>query len=119
MVILDTGLLKEHSIFAPVFQLIFNPSTALPKLHKAYGDLILVNFFRSKLLFVCKPEHIEEIYNQEAKGLLSRDFMYDAKKILFGPLVNGSSDTSRPCAVCGTELPRLAHGQRDNLQFLA
>ena len=93
MVILITGSLKELSIVAPILQLIRTPATVLADLHQKYGDLFLVKFFTSRLLFVRKPEHIEEIYQQEAKGILNRDFLYEAKKILFGDgLVNSKQD---------------------------
>ena len=86
--------LKEQSIIVPVVQSIRRPLSALITIHRNYGDLVLARFFKKKLLFVCKPEHIEEVYSQEAKGLLSRDFLYDAKKSLFGDgLVNSKSDT--------------------------
>ncbi|MEQ1636838.1 MAG: cytochrome P450 [Methylococcales bacterium] len=95
MVILKSQLypLKEQSILIPVLQSIRNPLNALTNIHRSYGDLVLGSFFNKKLLFVCKPEDIEEVYAQEAKGLLSRDFLYDAKKSLFGDgLINSKGD---------------------------
>ena len=84
--------LKEQSIIVPIVQSIRRPLSALTTIHRYYGDLVLARFFKKKLLFVCKPEHIEEVYSQEAKGLLSRDFLYDAKKSLFGDgLINSKS----------------------------
>jgi cytochrome P450 len=86
MVILKSQhrMLNEQSIIIPVLQSIRSPLNALTTIHQSYGDLVLGRFLNKKLLFVCKPEDIEEVYNQEAKGLLSRDFLYHAKKSLFG-----------------------------------
>jgi len=86
--------LKEQSLIVPILQSIRRPLAALTTIHRNYSDLVLARFFKKKLLFVSKPEHIEEVYSQEAKGLLSRDFLYDAKKSLFGDgLVNSKNDT--------------------------
>ncbi len=85
--------LKEQSMIVPILQCIQNPLTALSSIHKNYGDLVLARFFNKKLLFVCKPEHIEQVYSQEVAGKLSRDFLYEAKKSLFGDgLVNSKRE---------------------------
>jgi|CXWL01.1.fsa_nt_gi cytochrome P450 len=85
--------LKEQSMIVPILQCIQNPLTALSSIHKNYGDLVLARFFNKKFLFVCKPEHIGQVYSQEAAGKLSRDFLYEAKKSLFGDgLVNSKSE---------------------------
>lgn len=85
--------LKEQSLFVPILQSVRRPLTALTTIHQTYGELVLARFFNKKLLFVSNPEHIEEVYNQEAKGLLSRNFLYQAKKSLFGDgLVNSKSE---------------------------
>lgn len=85
--------LKEQSMIVPIIQCIQTPLKALSSIHKNYGDLVLARFFNKKLLFVCKPEHIEQVYSQEAAGKLSRDFLYEAKKSLFGDgLVNSKSE---------------------------
>ena len=85
--------LKEHSIIVPVLQSIRRPLSALTAIHETYGELVFARFFNKKLLFVCNPEHIEQVYTQEAKGLMSRDFLYEAKKPMFGNgLVNSKSE---------------------------
>ncbi|MEQ1622348.1 MAG: cytochrome P450 [Methylococcales bacterium] len=96
MVVLKTNLqqLKPHSIIFPTLQSLWRPHQALTEIHRKHGDLVLGRFFNKKMLFVCNPEHIEEVYAQEARGLLSRDFLYDAKKSLFGDgLINSKNDT--------------------------
>ena len=85
--------LRKQSLIVPIVQSIRRPLIALTAIHRRYGDLVLADFFKKKILFVCKPEHIEEVYCQEAKGLLSRDFLYAAKKSVFGDgLVNSKND---------------------------
>lgn len=95
MVVLRTQLqtTPEQSLFFPILQLISSPDTALTTIHKNYGDLVSVRFFNKKLLFVCHPAQIGEVYMLEAKGLLGRDFLYESKKSLFGNgLVNSKPD---------------------------
>jgi cytochrome P450 len=85
--------LPEHSVILPMLQLISRPIATLASIHKAYGELVLGRLFSKKILFVCDPEYIEQIFNLEAKGLLNRNFLYDAKKTLFGNgLVNSESE---------------------------
>ena len=85
--------LREQSLIIPILQSIRRPLIALTAIHRRYGDLVLAYFFKKKILFICNPEHIEEVYCQEAKGLLSRDFLYAAKKSVFGDgLVNSKND---------------------------
>jgi cytochrome P450 len=85
--------LPEHSVILPMTQLIWRPLTTLAWIHQKYGDLVLGRLFGRKILFVSAPEHIEHIFNLEGKGLLSRDFLYDAKRVLFGNgLVNSQSE---------------------------
>lgn len=87
-------LLKEHSLLIPLLRSMNNPVKTLTTIHRQYGDLVHGRFFNKRLLFVCHPEHIQAVYAQEARGLLSRDFLYEAKKSLFGDgLVNSKSDT--------------------------
>lgn len=89
----QTTRLDEHKLFFPVLRLITNSSAALAGLHKKHGELVFVRFLNKKLLFVSKPEHIAQIFNQEAKGLLSRDCLYETKKPVFGDgLVNSKSE---------------------------
>ncbi len=80
----QTTRLDEHKLFFPVLRLITNSSAALTGLHKKHGELVFVRFLNKKLLFVSKPEHIEQILSQEAKGILSRDCLYEAIKPVFG-----------------------------------
>lgn len=96
MVVLSSHLkqLKEQSIIVPFLQSIRRPHEALINIHQKYGDLVLASFFGKKILCVCHPDHIEEIFIQEAKGLLNRDFLYDAKKSFFADsLFNSKADT--------------------------
>ncbi|MDP2178604.1 cytochrome P450 [Methylicorpusculum sp.] len=65
-------------------RLITNPAGALTAIHKKYGDFVQTKFFNKRLLFTSNPEHYEEIFNQEARGLLNRDSLYEAKKPMFG-----------------------------------
>ena len=96
MVVLKADLrnLKPHSILFPALLSLRRPHQAITTIHQNYGDLVLGRFFNKKLLFVSHPEQIEEVYVQEARGLLSRDFLYDAKKSLFGDgLINSKTET--------------------------
>lgn len=87
-------LIKEPSLVLPLLRSLSRPVKTLTSLHQRHGDLVLGRFFNKKLLFVCHPELIEAVYAQEARGLLSRDFLYEAKKSLFGDgLINSKSDT--------------------------
>lgn len=95
MVVLKADLrnLKPHSILFPALLSLRRPHQAITTIHQNYGDLVLGRFFNKKLLFVSHPEQIEEVYAQEARGLLSRDFLYDAKKSLFGDgLINSKTE---------------------------
>jgi cytochrome P450 len=95
MVVLKADLrqLKPHSILFPALLSLRRPHQAITTIHRNHGDLVLGRFFNKKLLFVSNPEHIEEVYAQEARGLLSRDFLYDAKKSLFGDgLINSKTE---------------------------
>jgi cytochrome P450 len=90
----DLRNLKPHSILFPALLSLRRPHQAITTIHQNYGDLVLGRFFNKKLLFVSHPEQIEEVYVQEARGLLSRDFLYDAKKSLFGDgLINSKTET--------------------------
>jgi cytochrome P450 len=85
--------IHEHKLFLPLLRLITNSSSALTTIHKKYGELVLTRFFGKLILFVSKPEHIEHIFSQEAKGNVSRDALYDAKKPVFGDgLVNSKNE---------------------------
>jgi cytochrome P450 len=89
----DLRQLKPHSILFPALLSLRRPHQAITTIHQSYGDLVLGLFFNKKLLFVSHPEHIEEVYAQEARGLLSRDFLYYAKKSLFGDgLINSKTE---------------------------
>ncbi|MEQ1544373.1 cytochrome P450 [Methyloglobulus sp.] len=86
-------MLTENNIFFPLLRLITNSSAALTTIHKKHGELVLTRFFGKLILFVSKPEHIEHIFSQEAKGNVSRDALYDAKKPVFGDgLVNSKNE---------------------------
>ena len=86
--------LKEQSIIVPFLQSIRKPHEALVAIHQKHGDLVLASFFGKKILCVCHPDHIEEIFIQEAKGLLNRDFLYEAKKSFFSDsLFNSKAET--------------------------
>ncbi len=96
MVVLSSHVkkLKEQSIIVPFLQSIRRPQEALINIHQKYGDLVLASFFGKKILCVCNPDHIEEIFIQEAKGLLNRDFLYEAKKSFFADsLFNSKAKT--------------------------
>ncbi|MBK8815387.1 MAG: cytochrome P450 [Methylococcaceae bacterium] len=96
MVVLKAELrqLKPHSILFPALQSLRQPHQAITSIHRKHGDLVLGRFFDKNLLFVSHPEHIEQVYAQEARGLLSRDFLYVAKKSLFGDgLINSKTET--------------------------
>lgn len=85
--------LKEHKLFFPLLQLITNSSATLTTIHKKHGELVLTRFFGKLILFVAKPDAIEHIFSQEAKGNVSRDALYDAKKPVFGNgLVNSKNE---------------------------
>lgn len=89
----QTPHLHEFKIFFPLLRLITNSSAALSTIHKKYGGLVLTRFFGKPILFVSKPEHIEHIFSQEAKGNVSRDALYAAKKPVFGDgLVNSKNE---------------------------
>jgi cytochrome P450 len=84
---------KQHSFFLPVLQSVYCPHQSLTNIHQEYGDLVMGKFFNKRLLFVSKPEHIEEVFAQEARGLLNRDFLYKAKHSLFGDgLINSKQE---------------------------
>jgi enediyne biosynthesis protein E7 len=86
--------LKEHALYLPLLRLMTNPTAALTTIHDNYGELVLTKFFNKKILFICKPEHFERIFNLEAKGSVSRDCLYEAKKTLFGDgLLNSRAET--------------------------
>jgi len=81
-------------MFFNLLRLIINPTAALTAIHNKHGDFVQASFFNKKLLFVSKPEHFEEIFSQEARGLVSRDALYEAKKPMFGDgLFNSKVDT--------------------------
>ncbi len=89
----QTSHLSEHKIFFPILRLITNSSAALTTIHKNHGGLVLTRFFGKLILFVSKPELIEHIFSQEAKGNVSRDALYEAKKPVFGDgLVNSKNE---------------------------
>ena len=87
-----TPHLDEHTIFFPILRLITNSSAALTTIHKKYGTLVLTRFLGKKILFVSKPEHIEQIFSQEAKGNVGRDALYEAKKPVFGDGLGNSKN---------------------------
>jgi enediyne biosynthesis protein E7 len=85
-------MLTENNIFFPLLRLITNSSAALSTIHKKHSGLVLTRFFGKPILFVAKPEAIEHIFSQEAKGNVSRDALYEAKKPVFGDgLVNSKN----------------------------
>lgn len=88
----ESGQLEAHKLFIPLLRLITNSSAALTTIHKKHGELVLTRFFGKLILFVAKPEAIEHIFSQEAKGNVSRDALYEAKKPVFGDgLVNSNN----------------------------
>lgn len=92
MIILNSTGLSSLSTWVLVLRTITNPIKAIKSIHRL-GDVVQINLFRKQLLFIRKPEYIEEIFRQEAKGLLNRDALYDAKKLVFGDsLVNSRND---------------------------
>jgi cytochrome P450 len=85
--------LTEHSVIIPMLQSIRRPLAGLTAVHDAHGELVVGRFFNKKLLFVSDPEYIEQIFTLEARGLLSRAFLYSAKKTFFGNgLINSRSE---------------------------
>ncbi|OAI22041.1 MULTISPECIES: cytochrome P450 [Methylomonas] len=85
--------LPEHSMIVSMLRMIVQPLSTMARIHAKYGDLALGTVFKKKILFVRAPEYIEQIFNLEGKGLLNRDFMYDAKQALFGNgLINSESE---------------------------
>ena len=85
--------LPEHSVIMSMLQLIWRPIATLASIHNTYGEMVLGKVFGKKILFICAPEYIEQIFNLEGKGLLNRTFLYDAKKVLFGNgLVNSENE---------------------------
>lgn len=70
-----------------------NPTAGLTSLHKKYGSFVKVNLFNKKLIYTSSPDDFSEIFTQEAKGLLNRDSLYNAKKAMFGDgLFNSNGD---------------------------
>ena len=89
---IKTSPFHEHKLFFPLLRLITNSSAALTTIHKNHGEVVLTRFFGKPILFVAKPEAIEHIFSQEAKGNISRDALYEAKKPVFGDgLVNSKN----------------------------
>lgn len=89
----DPGQLEARELLFPLLRLITNSSAALTTIHKKHGELVLSRFFGKPILFVSKPDAIEHIFSQEAKGNVSRDALYAAKKPVFRDgLVNSNSD---------------------------
>lgn len=76
--------LAEKVMFFPILRLVTDSAAAVAAIHKNHGELVLARFFGKRILFVAKPEHIEHIFSQEAKGAVSRDSLYEAKKPVFG-----------------------------------
>jgi len=86
--------LQQRSLLIPLLRLITRPCAALTTIHDRYGDLVLTHFFKKKLLFVRKPEHIEEVFSYELKNIINRDFLYSAlKPVFFDGLINSKYDT--------------------------
>jgi cytochrome P450 len=84
--------LPEHSVLIPMLRLISQPIATLASIHNRYGEVVLGRLFGKKILYVCDPVYIEQIFNLEAKGQLNRDFLYAAKQVFFGNgLVNSES----------------------------
>lgn len=85
--------LPERSMITAMLRLIVQPIPTLTRIHAERGELVLGRVLRKRILFVSAPETIEQIFNLEGKGLLNRDFMYDAKKVVFGNgLINSDGD---------------------------
>lgn len=85
--------LEAHKLLIPLLRLITNSSAALTTIHKKHGELVLTLYLGKLILFVAKPEAIEHIFSQEAKGNVSRDALYEAKKPVFGDgLVNSKNE---------------------------
>jgi len=86
--------LQERSIIFSLLTLVFDPITALANIHRKYGDVVLTRLFKRKLLFICDPTLIEEVFTLEAKNLVNRDFLYHAKKPVFcDGLLNSKVET--------------------------
>ena len=72
---------------------LINPTATLIAIQKEHGEFAQFNFFGKNLIYTSKPEYFEEIFNQESKGLWSRDSLYEAKKPMFGDgLFNSKSE---------------------------
>lgn len=86
--------IPECSLLVPLFQSINRPHTTLSAIHQKYGNLVLGRFFKQKLLFVCHPAGVEQVFKLEAKGQVNREFLYQAKKSSFGNgLLNSQNET--------------------------
>ncbi|CAG7856216.1 cytochrome P450 family 4 subfamily V [biofilm metagenome] len=84
--------LTEHALFFPVLRLATNGSAALMSIHQRYGNLVAVRFINKKFLFITKPESIEQVFSQEAKGNANRDALHEAKKSMIGDGLASSKD---------------------------
>lgn len=76
-----------------IMRLFVNPSQALTAIHARHGDFVRFRCFNKTLVFVSKPEYLEEIYSLEAKGKLNRDFLHDILAPVFHEgLINSKHD---------------------------
>lgn len=80
-------------VSTPVIGFVTNPIQTFSNLHEQYGGLVTTEFFGHKTLFVSDPGCVEEVLNLEAKNLINRDFMYEARKPL---LKNGLANSHFP-----------------------
>ena len=86
--------MSQKPLFVDLLRLVTNPTAALSAIHNKHGDLVQTTFINKNLAFVSNPEHYEEVFNLEAKGLIGRDSLYDAKKPVFGDgIFNSGGDT--------------------------
>jgi hypothetical protein len=57
------GKTKSRPIFVDLLRLITNLVAALSAIHNNHGELTATRFFKKELMFVSKPEYLEEVYS--------------------------------------------------------
>lgn len=88
------GKTKSRPIFVDLLRLITNPVAALSAIHNNHGELMATRFFKKELVFVSKPEYLEEVYSLEASNKINRDFLHDIlKPVFFDGLINSKQET--------------------------
>ncbi|CAG7856632.1 cytochrome P450 family 4 subfamily V [biofilm metagenome] len=78
-----TNAKEPKPIKTPVVGFMTKPIPTFTELHRKHGGLVQTELFGHKTLFVSDPKIVEEVFVLEGKGLVTRDFMYEARKPLF------------------------------------